>query len=71
MTTTLHEAYPKKIDPMQLDYGSSDIMRMTTSFTYRNFTQAWGDGEQELPDWEDEDRSKPDPQQTIVKNRFF
>ena len=41
LTTTLYEAYPKKIDPMQLDYGSTDIMRMTVNFTYRHFTQAW------------------------------
>ena len=42
LTTTLHEAYPKKVDPMQLDYGSNDIMRMTVNFTYRHFTQKWG-----------------------------
>ena len=45
LTTTLHEAYPKKIDPMQLDYGSNDIMRMTVNFTYRHFTQKWGEEE--------------------------
>ena len=45
LVTTLHEAYPKKIDPMQLDYSSQDIMRMTVSFTYRHFTQVWGDKE--------------------------
>ena len=45
LTTTLHEAYPKKIDPIQLDYGSTDIMRMTVSFTYRYYTQVWGDKE--------------------------
>ena len=45
LTTTLHEAYPKKIDPIQLDYGSTDIMRMTVNFTYRYFTQVWGDKE--------------------------
>ena len=45
LTTTLHEAYPKKIDPMQLDYGSNDIMRMTVNFTYRYFSQVWGDVE--------------------------
>ena len=70
MTTTLHEAYPKKIDPIQLDYGSSDIMRMTTSFTYRNFTQAWGDGENEQPDWDPKETRLP-TEQTIAKNRFF
>ena len=42
LMTTLHEAYPKKVDPMQLDYGSNDIMRMTVNFTYRHFTQKWG-----------------------------
>jgi hypothetical protein len=45
LTTTLHEAYPKKIDPMQLDYSSNDIMRMTVNFTYRHYTQVWGDKE--------------------------
>lgn len=45
LTTTLKEAYPKKIDPIQLDYGSTDIMRMTVNFTYRHFTQVWGDVE--------------------------
>ena len=45
LTTTLHEAYPKKIDPIQLDYGTTDIMRMTVNFTYRHFTQVWGDKE--------------------------
>ena len=30
---------------MQLDYSSQDIMRMTVSFTYRHFTQVWGDKE--------------------------
>jgi len=45
LTTTLHEAYPKKVDPMQLDYGSNDIMRMTVNFTYRYFTQVWGEEE--------------------------
>ena len=45
LTTTLREAYPKKVDPMQLDYGSTDVMRMTVNFTYRYFTQVWGDVE--------------------------
>jgi len=30
---------------MQLDYSSQDIMRMTVNFTYRHFTQVWGDKE--------------------------
>jgi hypothetical protein len=30
---------------MQLDYSSNDIMRMTVNFTYRHYTQVWGDKE--------------------------
>jgi len=45
LTTTLFEAYPKKIDPIQLDYASNDIMRLTVSFTYRYYTQTWGNKE--------------------------
>jgi len=45
LTTTLIEAYPKKIDPIQLDYASNDIMRLTVSFTYRYYKQIWGDKE--------------------------
>ena len=45
LTTTLIDAYPKKIDPIQLDYASTDIMRLTVSFTYRHYTQEWGDTE--------------------------
>ena len=42
---SLIDAYPKKIDPIQLDYASTDIMRLTVSFTYRHYTQEWGDTE--------------------------
>ena len=45
LTTTLFDAYPKKIDPIQLDYASNDIMRITVSFTYRYYEQTWGDEE--------------------------
>ena len=45
LRTTLFDAYPKKIDPIQLDYASNDIMRITVSFTYRYYKQIWGDKE--------------------------
>ena len=41
-TWTLHEAYPKTIDPIQLDYGTTDtVMIMNVSMTYRNVTHEW------------------------------
>ena len=34
----LLEAYPKQIDPIQLDYGTNDtVMSMNVTLTYRNF----------------------------------
>ena len=41
----LYDAYPKQIDPVQLDYGTNDtVMTMNTSITYRNFTHEFGNG---------------------------
>ena len=38
-TWTLHDAYPKTVDPIQLDYGTSDtIMTVNVTMTYRHFT---------------------------------
>lgn len=35
---TLFEAYPKQVDPIQLDYGTNDtVMTMNVTLTYRNF----------------------------------
>ena len=37
-TWTLHDAYPKQVDPIQLDYGTNDaIMTINTTITYRYF----------------------------------
>ena len=34
----LFEAYPKQIDPIQLDYGTNDtVMSMNVTLTYRHF----------------------------------
>ena len=36
---TLHDAYPKTVDPIQLDYGTTDtIMTINVTMTYRHFT---------------------------------
>ena len=41
---TLHDAYPKQIDPIQLDYGTNDaVMTINATITYRNFTVDWLD----------------------------
>ena len=38
-TWTFHDAYPKQIDPIQLDYGTNDaVMTCNTTITYRHFT---------------------------------
>ena len=42
-TWTLHDAYPKQIDPIQLDYGTNDaVMTINATITYRYFTVVWG-----------------------------
>ena len=39
---TLHDAYPKQIDPIQLDYGTNDaVMTCNATITYRHFTVCW------------------------------
>ena len=36
---TLHRAFPKQIDPIQLDYGTSDtVMTVNATITYHHFT---------------------------------
>ena len=41
-TWTLHDAYPKQIDPIQLDYGTNDaVMTINATITYRHFTTEW------------------------------
>ena len=38
-TWTFHDAYPKQIDPIQLDYGTNDaVMTCNATITYRHFT---------------------------------
>ena len=41
-TWTLHDAYPKQVDPIQLDYGTNDaVMTCNATITYRHFTVDW------------------------------
>ena len=41
-TWTLHDAYPKQIDPIQLDYGTNDaVMTCNATITYRYFDVKW------------------------------
>ena len=55
-TWTLHDAFPKAVDPIQLDYGTTDtIMTVNVTMTYRHFTADFPmakvkDGNTALPD---------------------
>ncbi len=41
-TWTLHDAYPKQVDPIQLDYGTNDaVMTCNATITYRYFDVVW------------------------------
>ena len=43
-TWTLHDAYPKQVDPIQLDYGTNDaVMTCNATITYRHFTAKYFD----------------------------
>ena len=43
LTTTLHDAYPKSLSAVGLDYGTNDdIMKIDVTFTYRHYTQTFG-----------------------------
>ena len=41
-TWELHDAYPKQVDPIQLDYGTNDaVMTCNVTITYRYFEVDW------------------------------
>ena len=41
---TFHDAYPKAVDPIALDYGTNDaVMTMATTLTYRHYTHKFLD----------------------------
>ena len=46
LTTILHDAYPKTLSAIDLNYDSADIMRVSIVMTYRYYTQEYG-GKQE------------------------
>ena len=41
LVTTINEAYPKRIEPLSLDYASSGTMSLSIGFSYRNYHQKW------------------------------
>ena len=44
LTTTLHDAYPKSIEAIGLDYGTTDtVMTVSVSMTYRYYTQEFAE----------------------------
>jgi hypothetical protein len=41
LVTTIHEAYPKRIEPLSLDYSGTGVMSLSVNFSYRNYEQKW------------------------------
>tara|TARA_B110000467_G_scaffold53125_1_gene48646 strand:- start:59 stop:766 length:708 start_codon:yes stop_codon:yes gene_type:complete len=41
LVTTINEAYPKRIEPLSLDYSGTGVMSLSINFSYRNYEQEW------------------------------
>lgn len=41
LVTTINEAYPKRIEPLSLDYSGTGVMSLSVNFSYRNYHQKW------------------------------
>ena len=41
LVTTINEAYPKRIEPLSLDYSGTGVMSLSVNFSYRNYYQKW------------------------------
>ena len=41
LVTTINEAYPKRIEPLALDYSGTGVMSLSVNFSYRNYHQKW------------------------------
>jgi len=41
LVTTINEAYPKRIEPLSLDYSGTGAMSLSINFAYRNYHQKW------------------------------
>ena len=49
MTTTLHDAYPKSLSVVGLDYGANDeVIKIDVTFTYRTYTQTFGERQESI-----------------------
>jgi hypothetical protein len=64
LTTKLHDAYPKSLSAVNLDYGTTDtVMTISITMTYRHYTQ-------EFVHWKDNDNDKEvmvDPNEFLKK----
>ena len=41
LVTVINEAYPKRIEPLSLDYSGTGVMSLSVNFSYRNYHQKW------------------------------
>jgi len=41
LVTVINEAYPKRIEPLSLDYSGTGVMSLSVNFSYRNYYQKW------------------------------
>jgi len=41
LVTVINEAYPKRIEPLALDYSGTGVMSLSVNFSYRNYHQKW------------------------------
>ena len=41
LVTVINEAYPKRIEPLALDYSGTGVMSLSVNFSYRNYYQKW------------------------------
>jgi len=39
LVTVINEAYPKRIEPLSLDYSGTGVMSLSVNFSYRNYYQ--------------------------------
>lgn len=41
LVTVINEAYPKRIEPLSLDYSGTGVMSLSVNFSYRDYYQKW------------------------------
>jgi hypothetical protein len=69
LTTTLYEAYPKTITALDLSYGSNDeIMSISVTFTYRYYTQVFGERQEIIESGYDNNSEEVDVQNVVAND---